>query len=97
MNQTSTLKFSATTSIEDIPEADLYAASTYNVNLLPAKSDPANYHHGKFWDIVPNTHELTRAQIIPGVLATITREFHSNSRIYTLITPETTNDQLTLS
>ncbi|WJX32176.1 hypothetical protein P8452_20533 [Trifolium repens] len=82
MNQTSTLKFSATTTIEDIPEADLYAASTYNVNLLPAKSDPANYHHGKFWDIVPNTHELTRAQIIPGVLATITREFHSDSRIY---------------
>jgi hypothetical protein len=56
MNQTSTLKFSATTSIEDIPEADLYAASTYNVNLIPAKSDPANYHHGKFWDIVPNTY-----------------------------------------
>jgi hypothetical protein len=82
MNQSSTLKFSATTTIEDIPEANLFAASTYNVNLLPASSDAANYHHGKFWDIFPNTHELTRAQIIPGVLATITREFHSDSRIY---------------
>ncbi|MCH93948.1 coat protein [Trifolium medium] len=76
MNQTSTLKFSAATTIEDIPEDHLYAASTYNVNLLPANSDATNYHQGRFWDIFPNTHELTRAQIIPGVLATITREFH---------------------
>ncbi|MCI55249.1 coat protein, partial [Trifolium medium] len=82
MNQTSTLKFSAATTIEDIHEAHLYAASTYNVNLLPANSDAANYHHGRFWDIVPNTYELARTQIIPGVLATITREFHCDSRIY---------------
>ncbi|GAU42386.1 hypothetical protein TSUD_123820 [Trifolium subterraneum] len=76
MNQTSTLKFSAATTIEDIPEAHLCAATTYNFNLLPANSDAAKYHHGRFWDVFPNTHELTRAQIIPGVLATITREFH---------------------
>lgn len=82
MNQTPTLNFSASTTIEDIPESHLYAASTYNVNLLPANNDAAHYHHGRFWDIVPNTRGLTRAQIIPGALATITREFHCDSRIH---------------
>ncbi|CAJ2640729.1 unnamed protein product [Trifolium pratense] len=82
MNETFSLKFSAATTIEDIPEDHLYAASTYNVNLLPVNSDAANYHHGRFWDIFPNTRELTRTEIIPGVLDTITCEFHSDSRIY---------------
>lgn len=81
LTQNTSLNFSASTTIEDIPEAHLHCASTYNLHLIPRAADKADFQEGRFWTIVPDAHELPRAQIMSGVLATISREYHCDSRV----------------
>lgn len=81
MRSIASLKFSAATTIEDIPEAHLFAGSTFNFNLIPAQGAREDYLNGRFWSIFPNAYVNNGLQITQSILSTISREYHCDSRI----------------
>ena len=78
---TATLTVRATTTVPDIPDAHIFAATTYHMNVIPQGRQSNDFQHGQFWTIAPNAFSKRSISVYQGVLSTITREYHSETRI----------------
>lgn len=68
----------ATCAVEDIPLSHQYAGITFSMNLLTPNS---TVRTGSFWTLAPDAFGRGNIELLPGVLSTIMREYHSDVRI----------------
>lgn len=81
LRSTANTRFTATTSIVDLPNAHYYAASTYQFNLAATAAEQANLLQGPFWTVVPDAWTKMDISVFQGVLTSIARDYHSDVRI----------------
>lgn len=74
MRNNARFKVDARCVIEDIPDAHTYAGITFGFNCHTVRT-------GEFWNISPDTSGRDDIEVLPGVLSTIMREYHSDVRI----------------
>lgn len=74
MRNNARFKVDARCVVEDIPDAHTFAGITYGFNCHTVRT-------GDFWNIVPDVAGRDDIEVIPGVLSTIMREYHSDVRI----------------
>jgi len=73
--------FEATLALRGVPDAHVYAAMTYAFNMSTSDAASRAYRLGPFWTLGPNAFENDSIEVLPGVLSTIIREYHSDQRI----------------
>lgn len=80
LRNSATVVINAALSVEDVPDAHVFTATTYGINCY----DPAQVaalRNGNFWLLAPDCAGRNNIEVLPGVLATIMREYHSDVRI----------------
>nr|WUR08103.1 RNA-dependent RNA polymerase [Coprinus comatus partitivirus 1] len=74
--------FDASVAIEDIPDANIFSALTFAMNWsYDDAAHIAAQRNGPFWNVTPDTHSRRVIETLPGILSTVMREYHSDSRI----------------
>jgi len=81
LKHTAELKLDARCAIEDVPDYDKYAGITFAMNCYATDGDTALNRDCDFWTIAPDTSGRNQINLLPGILSTIMREYHSDSRI----------------
>jgi len=71
----------ATLALRGVPDAHVFAAMTYAFNMSTTDTASRAYRLGPFWTLGPDAFERTGIEVLPGVLSTIIREYHSDQRI----------------
>lgn len=67
--------------LKGIPDAHCYAASTYGINAYTSQAAQNSFRTGTFWSLGPDVLGRSNVEVLPGVQATIVREYHSDTRI----------------
>jgi hypothetical protein len=67
--------------VQDVPTAHVYAAMTYAFNSYATNASQNIYRQGRFWTLGPDTDGRENIEVLPGVLTTIMRRYHSDVRI----------------
>jgi len=78
---TARTRVDATIALLNVPEAYSSAASVYAINAYDSQADEAAGRQGPFWTLGPDVLARRALETLPGVLSTIVREYHSDSRI----------------
>jgi hypothetical protein len=70
-----------TIALKGMPDAHVFASSVFTYNAYDDDADQAAARHGNFWTLGPDILGRRGLECLPGVLSTIIREYHSDSRI----------------
>jgi len=65
----------------DLPDAHAFSGITYALNTYQSQAQQTANRTGPFWSIGPDHSGLDNVEVLPGVLATIMREYHSDVRL----------------
>jgi hypothetical protein len=67
--------------LPDIPEASVLASIVYCINANEDQADQTASRQGPFWTLGPDILGRDNLESLPGVLSTITRDYHSDTRL----------------
>lgn len=73
--------FNSRVALKEVPDVSVYAAITYGINSYSNVDDQQSARLGNFWSLGPDVKGRDNLEVLPGVLSTITREYHSDTRI----------------
>jgi len=71
----------AQVALRDVPDAHVYAGLTYGYNTYMTAAHQTLLRQGSFWSLGPNCGFATAVEILPGLPATISREYHRDTRL----------------
>jgi len=76
-----TVIIDSTIAIREVPDAHYFSAITYGFNSY-ANAGAANLNrNGDFWQLAPDLFRRLGINILPGIRATISRDFHVDNRL----------------
>jgi hypothetical protein len=81
LRHTARLVMNGRLALEDIPTAHVYAASTFGINMYSSQAHQQVFRQGPFWTLGPDTDGRDSIELLPGILSTIVRQYHSDVRI----------------
>jgi len=67
--------------IPDLPDAHYFSGMTFATNTYWSQASQTAMRQGEFWSVSPDYNGRDNVEVLPGVLAVITREYHSDTRL----------------
>jgi hypothetical protein len=67
--------------IPDLPDAHYFSGITFGLNAYQTQAHQNAMRNGDFWTIAPDYSGRDNIEVMPGLLAAITREYHSDTRL----------------
>jgi len=67
--------------LRDVPDTHAMCGLTFALNCYDSNAHQTLARHGPFWELGPNVKSVHSAEVLPGTLQVISRDYHRDTRL----------------